>query len=84
VEARLEFYKSNIDRWLPDRNVSILVVAGEKVDREVFESLGFKNVIISTSISQGCGKLTRAVMPRAGTDKPLDGISERDREVARA
>jgi SAM-dependent methyltransferase len=76
VEARIEFYKSNIDRWLPDRNVSILVVAGEKVDREVFESLAFKNVIISNLAAQADSEIA----PYAWSQQDLEGLTYKDGE----
>lgn len=44
---RGNFYRDTISEWIPDRESSILVVAGGGTDRGVLLSLGFSNVTIS-------------------------------------
>lgn len=46
-EPRIAFYRQTIDRWIPSRDASVLVVGGGENDRDVFRSLGFRNVTIS-------------------------------------
>jgi SAM-dependent methyltransferase len=46
-DTRLSFYKNTIDKWIADKNASILVVGGGETDRETFHSAGYKNVVIS-------------------------------------
>ena len=46
-EQRIAFYRRTIDKWIPDRDASVLVVGGGTNDRDVFHSLGFRNVTIS-------------------------------------
>ena len=45
--SRIEFYKNNLKRSISDKEASILVIAGGKLDKQVFLDLGYKNVIIS-------------------------------------
>lgn len=47
MDARLSFYKETITQWIPDRNASVLVVAGGTNDRDVFSAIGFTDVVIS-------------------------------------
>ena len=47
MEQRLAFYRRTISKWIPDRQASILIVAGGKNDQDVFSQLGFTNVVIS-------------------------------------
>jgi hypothetical protein len=46
-EPRIAFYRQTIDRWIPSRDATVLVVGGGENDRDVFRSLGFRNVTIS-------------------------------------
>jgi ubiquinone/menaquinone biosynthesis C-methylase UbiE len=46
-DTRISFYQNTIDKWITDKNASILVVGGGETDREVLYGLGFTNVIIS-------------------------------------
>lgn len=46
-DTRISFYKNTINKWIADKNASILVVGGGETDREVLHSLDFTNVIIS-------------------------------------
>jgi ubiquinone/menaquinone biosynthesis C-methylase UbiE len=46
-DTRISFYKNTIDKWITDKNASILVVGGGETDRDVLHSLEFTNVIIS-------------------------------------
>ena len=45
--SRIEFYKNNLKRSISDKEASILVIAGGKLDKQVYLDLGYKNVIIS-------------------------------------
>jgi ubiquinone/menaquinone biosynthesis C-methylase UbiE len=47
TDTRILFYQKTIDKWIIDKNASILVVGGGHNDYLVFYSLGFKNVVIS-------------------------------------
>lgn len=47
MDRRIAHYKKTIDKWLQHRGDRILVVAGGKIDSEVFKELGFNNVTIS-------------------------------------
>ena len=47
MPSRLDFYAGTIDRLLKDRAASVLVVAGDRADRDVFHQFGFTNVVIS-------------------------------------
>ncbi len=47
TNARIEFYKNTISKWIENRNSSILVIGGGETDRSVFNLLGFANVTIS-------------------------------------
>jgi SAM-dependent methyltransferase len=47
MPSRLDFYAKTVDRLLRNRAASILVVAGDRADRDVFHQLGFTNVLIS-------------------------------------
>lgn len=47
MDPRLDFYASYVDRWIPDRHASVLVIAGGQADKQVIESLGFGNVVFS-------------------------------------
>ena len=47
TNRRWAFYPETISRWIPDRQASVLVVAGGLGDRDVFRDLGFRNVVIS-------------------------------------
>ncbi len=44
---RISFYTKVILRWIEDRNSSLLVVAGNMNDRNIFYNLNFRNVVIS-------------------------------------
>jgi ubiquinone/menaquinone biosynthesis C-methylase UbiE len=46
-DNRTNFYKNTIDKWITDKNASILVVGGGQTDQDVLHSLEFTNVIIS-------------------------------------
>lgn len=46
-DTRISFYKDTINKWILNKNTSILVVGGGETDRDVFIDLGFKNVVIS-------------------------------------
>jgi ubiquinone/menaquinone biosynthesis C-methylase UbiE len=46
-DTRISFYKNTIDKWITDKNASILVVGGGETDRDVLHGVGFTNVIIS-------------------------------------
>ncbi len=52
IKARHDFYRDTISEWIPDRNASILVVAGGTADHGVLLSLGFSNVTISNMDSR--------------------------------
>lgn len=47
MNKRGKFYQQTVARWIPDRDASILITAGGKLDRDVFYELGYKNVVIS-------------------------------------
>ncbi len=49
---RISFYEENVEKWIKNRSVNILVVAGGETDCNVFKGLGFVNVTIS-NINQG-------------------------------
>lgn len=44
---RIDFYAETIDRWIPNRSASILVVGGGPNDEGVFRQLGFTNVTLT-------------------------------------
>jgi SAM-dependent methyltransferase len=46
-DTRISFYKNTINKWILNKNASILVVGGGETDRDVFIDLGFENVVIS-------------------------------------
>jgi SAM-dependent methyltransferase len=46
-DTRISFYKKNIDKWIDNKNASILVVGGGDTDYTVFHSLNFSTVTIS-------------------------------------
>jgi len=50
-EPRIAFYQRTVDRWIPSRDATVLVVGGGENDRDVFRSLGFRNVTISNVAS---------------------------------
>lgn len=41
------FYRKTLSKWIPDRQSSVLVVAGGPNDRDVFHALGFSRVTLS-------------------------------------
>jgi SAM-dependent methyltransferase len=47
TNPRIDFYCRTIDVWIPSRDATVLVVGGGENDRDVFRSLGFRNVTIS-------------------------------------
>ena len=47
MPSRLCFYRDTIEKWITDRQSSILIGAGGKNDQDIFQSLGFKDVLIS-------------------------------------
>jgi SAM-dependent methyltransferase len=47
MNRRHRFYRDTVDAWIPDRSASVLVVAGGAADRDVFQDLGFRDVVIS-------------------------------------
>jgi hypothetical protein len=44
---RLRFYEKVVSNFIPDRNASVLVVRGGLRDKEVFERLQVRSVVIS-------------------------------------
>jgi ubiquinone/menaquinone biosynthesis C-methylase UbiE len=46
-DNRSTFYKNTVDKWIADKNASILVIGGGETDQDVLHSLDFTNVIIS-------------------------------------
>jgi ubiquinone/menaquinone biosynthesis C-methylase UbiE len=44
---RISFYAKVVNKWITNKESSILVVGGGDTDRDVFYGLGFKNVTIS-------------------------------------
>lgn len=46
-EPRIDFYRRTVGEWIPDRDATVLVVGGGENDRDVFASLGFRNVTIT-------------------------------------
>ena len=47
MDERIKFYERCVDEMLISKNASILVCGGGILDKNVFHSLGYKNVIIS-------------------------------------
>lgn len=47
LHPRAQFYRNVLSRVIPDRGASVLVVGGGGLDKQVFEELGFRNVVIS-------------------------------------
>lgn len=47
MEQRLKFYQKTVSQFIPNKQASILVVAGGKNDVLVLNSLGYTNVLIS-------------------------------------
>ena len=45
--VRENFYKKNINRFIPDRHASILICGAGSFDKQVFEECGFDHVTIS-------------------------------------
>jgi len=54
-EPRIDFYRRTVDKWIPDRDATVLVVGGGENDRDVFQSLGFHNVTI-TNVATALGR----------------------------
>ena len=52
MNRRLKFYSDTFSRWIPDRQSSILVVAGGVNDRDVLNQLGYVNVVVSNLASE--------------------------------
>jgi len=73
-EPRIDFYRRTIDTWIPDRDASDLVVGGGENDRDVFESLGFRNVTITnvaTALERAdCGRFRTRVIDAERIDLP--------------
>lgn len=44
---RIDFYQTTIEKWIDNKNASILVVGGGVTDRNVLFQVGYKNVVIS-------------------------------------
>ena len=44
---RVKFYKNNIQQYIKDKNSKILVLGADTLDRNVFNELGYSNVIFS-------------------------------------
>lgn len=47
MNQRQKFYQETVSALIPDRDCKILVCGGGRLDREVFQELGFTNVTIS-------------------------------------
>ena len=47
MDSRLNFYKSNLKKYLTNKDCNILVVGGNHTDYDVFKELGFTKVTIS-------------------------------------
>jgi SAM-dependent methyltransferase len=47
IDPRIHFYQEVVSSFIPDPNASVLVVGGGLRDKEVFERLGFPNVVFS-------------------------------------
>lgn len=54
-DQRISFYKNIINKWILDKDASILVVGGGETDRDVFHYLGFKDIVISNLDSRLSG-----------------------------
>jgi SAM-dependent methyltransferase len=52
MNKRLQFYKHTLSHWVPDRQASILVVAGGSNDQDILNQLGFINVVMSNLSSE--------------------------------
>jgi len=51
MNTRLRFYSKTVSEWIPDRESSILVVAGGQNDVDVLRALGFSRVVVSNLAS---------------------------------
>lgn len=47
ISRRYIFYKDTVKAFIKDKKASVLVIAGDSCDRDIFLQLGFMNVIIS-------------------------------------
>ena len=47
TDRRISFYAQTISEWIDDNEATILVVGGGANDRNIFFTLGFRNVVIS-------------------------------------
>jgi ubiquinone/menaquinone biosynthesis C-methylase UbiE len=54
-DIRIAFYRNTIDKWIENKNSSILVVGGGDTDYEVLRGLGYTNVVISNLDSRLSG-----------------------------
>jgi ubiquinone/menaquinone biosynthesis C-methylase UbiE len=54
-DIRIAFYRNTIDKWIENKNSSILVVGGGDTDYEVLNGLGYTNVVISNLDSRLSG-----------------------------
>lgn len=46
-DTREEFYRETLSEWIPDRNASVIAIAGGSTDFEVLTALGFSDVTMS-------------------------------------
>jgi len=44
---RLNFYKTNVLKYIRNKNSKILVLGADELDKNLFEKLGYKNVVLS-------------------------------------
>jgi SAM-dependent methyltransferase len=66
-----------MSRWIPDRNASILIVAGGKMDRDVFHELCFKNVVI-TNLNQNIPN--QYITPYVWSQQNVESLTYQDQE----
>ena len=45
--ARIEFYKKNLENYIIDKSATILVLGADTLDQDLFNELGYKNVVLS-------------------------------------
>jgi ubiquinone/menaquinone biosynthesis C-methylase UbiE len=77
MHKRGTFYQNTIARWIPDRNASILVAAGGKLDRDVYFELGFQNVVIS-NLNQNIP--TDYITPYLWSRQDVQSLTYKDQE----
>ncbi len=75
MEERLAFYRRTISKWIPDRQASILIVAGGKNDQDVFYELDFKNVVVSNISITDQETPTNSLAPYAWSHQNVEALT---------